>query len=142
MAHLDRSAASLRIIGDALIPDEITTMLGAPPTSSQVNGETLIGKNTGIKRIAKFGKWQMDAGRREPEDLDGQIEEILGKLTDDLDVWSEIGKRFEVDCFCGLFMVRSNEGLSISPRTMASLGQRGIELGLDIYGSNEDVEDV
>jgi len=42
--------------------------------------------------------------------------------------------RFEVDIFCGLFMGSSNEGLSLSPRTLSALGQCGIELGLDIYG--------
>ncbi len=126
-------------MGDALIPGEITAMMGAQPTYSQVNGEVLIGKNTGIKRIAKFGMWQMDTDRREPGDLDGQIQETLGKLTDDLDVWSEIGKRFEVDFFCGLFMAESNEGLSISSRTLALLGQRGIELDLDIYGQDREL---
>lgn len=55
MAHMERSVISLRIIGDSLVPDTISELLGSPPTHAQINGETLIGKKTGIKRVAKFG---------------------------------------------------------------------------------------
>lgn len=99
-----------------------------------------MGKNTGIKRIAKFGMWRLSAANCKPENLDGQIKEILGKLTDDLEVWLKIGERFEVDFFCGLFMGGENESLSISPQTLAAIGLRGIELGLDIYGPDEESE--
>lgn len=142
MAHMERSVVSLRIIGDSLVPDNISELLGSPPTHAPINGETLIGKKTGIKRVAKFGMWQMSVADSEPENLDGQIEEILGKLTDNLVVWSKISEQFEVDFFCGLFMGGSNEGLSLSPRTLAALGERGIELGLDIYAPDEETKTV
>jgi hypothetical protein len=83
------------------------------------------------------GMWRLVASKREPEDLDGQIAELLSKLTDDLDVWASIARTYQLDLFCGLFMGGSNEGLSISPETMAALGLRHIELGLDIYGGDE-----
>ncbi len=136
MAQLERSVVCLRIMGDALVPDEITKLLGSHPTYSQINGETLVGK-TGISRKATFGMWQMSIEDSEPENLDGQIEGILAKLTDDLDVWLRIGERYELDLFCGLFMGVNNEGLSISPRTLVAIGQRGIELDLDIYGPGD-----
>jgi hypothetical protein len=141
MAHLERSAACLRITGDSLIPEKITTMLGHPPTYAQIKGETLISKKTGSTRIALFGMWQLEANESKPEDLDGQIGEILGKLTADLDVWSKIGEQFDMDFFCGLFMGKSNEGLSLSPNTLAAIGLRGIELDLDIYGPDELLND-
>ncbi len=137
MAQLERSVVSLRIMGDSLIPEEITTMLGHPPTYAQTKGETLIGKKTGIIRIAQFGMWRLDVEASKPENLDGQIGEILGKLTADLEIWSKMEKQFEMDFFCGLFMGKSNEGLSLSPQTLAAMGLRGIELGLDIYGPDE-----
>lgn len=136
MAHLERSVVCLRIIGDALVPDEITKLLGSHPTYSQIKGETLVGK-AGISRQATFGMWQMSIADSEPENLDGQIEGILAKLTNDLDVWLRIGERYDLDFFCGLFMGVNNEGLSISPRTLVAIGQRGIELDLDIYGPGE-----
>jgi hypothetical protein len=38
-------------------------------------------------RIARTGSWRLDAERREPEDLEAQIFEILDQLTGDLAVW-------------------------------------------------------
>ena len=134
MAQVQRSAATLRISGDDLQPAEITRLLGCDPSAAQAKGEQIIGRNTGSTRIASTGMWRLVASKREPEDLDGQIAELLSKLTDDLSVWGSIAETYRVDLFCGLFMGGSNEGLSISPVSMAALGLRHIELGLDIYG--------
>jgi hypothetical protein len=83
-------------------------------------------------RIAKTGSWRLSAGRREPEDLEAQILEILGQLTQDLSVWESLS-RYQPDLFCGLFMGNTNDGLPLSAKVLLSLGQRGIALGLDIY---------
>lgn len=39
MAHLQHAVASLRIAGDDLVPDEISTLLGAAPTHAQTRGQ-------------------------------------------------------------------------------------------------------
>ncbi len=90
--------------------------------------------------IALFGKWHLEAAPREPEDIDGQISEILGQLTDDLEVWRSIGQRYKVDLFCGLFMKTGNEGLSLLPSSLHALGVRQIEIGFDIYGPDSEVQ--
>jgi hypothetical protein len=131
--HLHRSAAGLRISGDALVPGEISKLLGADPTYCRIKGETWRGK-TGRDYVAKMGQWHLEAADRQPEDLDGQVAEILGKLTKDLDVWRTISSTFKVDLFCGWFMEGGDEGLSISPKTMAALAERGIELDICLYG--------
>ncbi len=35
-------------------------------------------------------------------------------------------------------MGSSNDGVSLSPRVLLALGERGIELGLDIYDADEE----
>jgi len=70
--------------------------------------------------------------------LDGQINEILSRMTADLAVWRSITEKYRADLFCGLFMGVSNEGLSISSQPLAALGMRGIELSLDIYAGQDD----
>jgi len=140
MAHIQRSAVTLRIGGDDLIPDEITALVGVSPTHAQVKGQQIIGKKTGIVRIAKSGMWQLHAAVREPEDMDGQIQEILSQMTDDLAVWQNLASRFQIDLFCGLFLGVSNEGMTLSPKSLLALGARGIEMGLDIYSGNDDDE--
>jgi hypothetical protein len=86
-----------------------------------------VGRNTGSVRIAKFGMWRLAAADTEPRDLDAQINSI-GRHTS---VWKRLAAAFEVDLFCGLFMQRENEGLSISPESLAMLGERGRALALD-----------
>ena len=135
MGHMQRSAATLRIVGDDLIPAEVSRLLGCAPSIAQKKGEVLIGKKTGTKRIARTGMWRLQSMEREPENLDEQIEEILGKVTGDIETWQALTRRFRVDLFCGLFMGRGNEGLAISPGALFALGQRGIELALDVYGT-------
>jgi hypothetical protein len=78
--------------------------------------------------------WSLSSADQEPEDLDGQVEEILGKLTSDMETWQALARRYRLDLFCGLFMRAGNEGLTISPASLLALGQRGITLGLDVYG--------
>lgn len=135
MPSFERSRASLRISGDLLVPDKISRMLGCAPTSAQQKGEAIIGRASGQVRIARTGMWRLVAEAREPEDLCGQIDEILGKLTNDREVWLEISRDFCVDMFCGLFMASGNDGISLLPGHLLKLGERGIELAFDLYDS-------
>ena len=137
MAQVSKSRATLRISGDDLDPDEVTELLGCKPSSSQTKGQKLVGKNTGKVRIARFGMWRLEAEQREPEDLDGQISEILNQLNDRLTVWEGISERFDANLFVGFFMEDENEGCSISSESVLKLGERGIELQLDIYDGRE-----
>ena len=139
MAMLGESAACLRIVGDDLVPEEITRLLGGTPTHFHVKGEQRVSKAAARPRPYKSGMWRLNAKDCIPENVDGQIEEILGQLTDDLTVWKTLAEDYEIDLFCGWFMTGSNEGLSISPKWLLALGSRGIELSLNLYaGSGED----
>ena len=139
MAQVRKSAACMRIHGDDLDPEEITRLLGATPTRAIRKDEKIVGQVTGRVRVAKSGLWQLKVSDRTPEDLDGQIEEILSQMTDDLAIWRGISETYPMDLFCGLFLGVHNEGMSLSAKSLAALGERGIELDLDIYsGSDED----
>ena len=129
-------------MGDALVPEEITALLGVSPTTAQIKGEKIVSSKTGKERIAKSGMWRLRATPCEPEDIDDQIHEILSQMTDDLAVWQRIGKKYKMDLFCGLFMGCSNEGFSISPQSLAALGARGVEMGLDIYAGLYDEQET
>jgi hypothetical protein len=131
---MHRSAATLRIQGDDLNPAEVSELLGCAPTTSQKKGDVIIGKRTGTERIARTGMWSLHSVDQEPENLERQIEEILAKLSRDIDTWCALGRRYRIDLFCGLFMEGGNEGLTVSPDSLIALGQRGIELALDVYG--------
>jgi hypothetical protein len=138
MGPISKSVVCLRIIGDDLIPDEISELLGCQPSSSQEKGEEIINKNNGSKRIAKLGIWTLDTSDCKPDNLNGQLQEIIGKLTCDLRIWEYLNKKYKIDFYCGLFMKDGNEGISISPSNLADIGKRGIELDFDIYSNCEE----
>ena len=138
MPQLWRSVAALRIFGETLQPDEITRLLGSPPTKSRLKGDVRYRSKEGRETIAKEGMWLLSATDCEPEDVNGQVMEILGKLTDDLGVWNSLSRSFDIDLSFGWFMQESNEGLEITPATLAALSARGIRVGIDVYAPSRD----
>lgn len=132
MGELSKTAATLRFFGDDLDPGEITSALGQSPTVGVPKGGVWLTFG-GVERRAKTGSWRRTTERREPGDLDGHIAELLDPLTQDLDVWRSLTKRFQADIFCGLFLSSGNEGVSLLPSTLAAVGSRGLILDLDIY---------
>jgi hypothetical protein len=133
MAQVSRSVACLRIIGDSLVPAEITELLQCEPTGAYAKGDTRIVKSTGREVAYPRGAWRLQAAEAEPEDLDGQIAEIFEKLNPDMSVWKNLSEKYHIDLFVGLFMEESNEGMDVSSKSLQLLGERGIVLALDIY---------
>ena len=140
MSAVKTSTVTLRIYGDDLVPQEITKMLGVSPSRAKIKGEKTVGRKTGKTYIAKSGMWQLGAPDREPEDIDGQIREMFSQVSADVSVWRGITKKYRVNLFCGLFMSETNDGLSISPQSLALLAERGIELWFDIYAPIDEHE--
>src|SRR5258708_784479 len=134
MGSVQKSVATLRILGDELVPDQVSSQLGCPPTASHQKGDT-IGAGERAESITRTGRWSLRSTDHEPESLDAQIVEILSKVTNDMEVWGSLVSRYRVDLFCGLFMASENDGLTLSSSSLTALGQRGIKLSLDIYGS-------
>src|SRR6185369_4202896 len=110
MAQLQRSVATLRIGGDTLEPDEISKIIGSAPSHSHRKGERFGGAD-GLRNQRRSGQWSLQATDRIPEDVNGQIDEILGKLTDDPAVWASLKARYHIDLFCDWFMDGPDEGL-------------------------------
>jgi hypothetical protein len=134
MAQMHKSVATLRIMGDDIVPADISSLLNCTPTKSRKKGDAIIGEKTGTKSIARTGMWSLCSVEQEPENLDRQIEEILANLTANMKTWQMLARAYRVDIFCGLFMHRENEGFAISPASLLALGQRGITLSFDVYG--------
>jgi hypothetical protein len=135
MAELDRAVAALRVVGDDLVPAEVSKLLGAAPTKSFARGDEIQHERV-PSRVAGFGLWSLYAPETEPADLDTQVADLLRALTTDLHVWHGLAKRFDVDLFCGWFMKFGNEGLVIAPSTMGALAERHIELDIDLYSGD------
>jgi Domain of unknown function (DUF4279) len=116
---VDRSKMSLRVRakvrGESADKDAISRALGVQ--SDQQN----------------LRLWSLHAPDQEDADVDAQVDWLLARVTSDLSIWARVVAEYRDDLFCGLFLERTNRGISLSPKTMAALGQRGIEMGFDIY---------
>jgi hypothetical protein len=141
MATISETHASLRFSGDDLNPDELTALLGGMPSTCARKGDAIRFGTTGRERIAKTGSWNVTVERREPGDLDAQIEELLSPLSSDLSIWRSLGK-YRPDLFVGLFLRESNEGFEISAHSLSLLAERGILLGFDIYGAHPKLRNI
>ena len=134
MPGIDETRAYLRISGDDLEPDAITSALGATPTYAVRKGELH------RQRAANTGRWVIEAAPSKPSDLDRQITELLARMTDDLARWKSITGRYQAMFYCSAFMAQTNEGAEIAPTTLVALGARGISFGLDIYAPRDVAE--
>ena len=140
MAQLHKSAATLRIAGDAVDPSAITRLLGCEPTDSYRKGDIKRSKHQDIVR--RTGLWRLEASDREPEDLEAQVQELLSRLSPDLSAWQSLARQFEIDLFCGFFMKGCDEGLELSAHALRALGDRGIKLALCLYAPELEDRDV
>jgi Domain of unknown function (DUF4279) len=129
VGEIGKTKVSLRLFSDDLDPESVTSLLGRQPTRSWRAGDMKFG------RPAKFGSWHLNSDPLAPGDLDTQIGSLLGSLPTDMAVWNDLTKQHRADLFCGLFLTESNQGLVLSPDTMAAVAIRGLKLSLDIYGS-------
>jgi len=123
---------TLRFFGDDLDPDEITALLGRPPTIGAKRDGVWITEG-GTEKIARTGTWRLTVEDRRPGDLNGQVSEILAALNDDLSIWADLTARFQADIFCGLWMEEANEAISLSAATMKELSARNLRVWFDVY---------
>ena len=116
---VDRSTMTLRVMakvrGETVDKAEIARLLGCESDQQ------------------KLRHWSLHAPDSMQSDLDSQAAWILSRVTADAEVWRTIVGAYRVDLFCALYLERPNRGASLSARTMAELGARGIEIGFDIY---------
>jgi hypothetical protein len=132
MGKLESTVVSLRIFGEDLDTDEITALLGTPPSKAYRKGEPRSARPGSPLRPQ--GSWHLSSDRAIPGDLDRQIGDLLARTTDDPAVWRAIHARYQADLFAGLFMDSTNDGLTLTPETLAAAALRGLAIGLDIYG--------
>lgn len=131
---LSRLSISVRIAGETLDPAEISAILGVQPKFAARTGETrLSGRRTVTQRI---GIWTygLTDGPSEEWELDDAITTLLNRLPADTTIWRDLAARYRLDVFCGLFMGGDNQGADLRPETLRLLADRGLALGLDIYG--------
>lgn len=135
---IDSSCAGLRIFGDSLIPEEITRLIECEPTKARRKGDVI--PDMRYHRIARTGSWHLDDDLPATSDVNDKIENVLSRVTNDLSVWKYLSESFSIDIYCGLFLEEDNRGCELSYELLKILGERGINLGFDIWGPGKEEE--
>jgi hypothetical protein len=136
MAAIGRVRASLRVFGESLDPDEVSALLGRPPTRQHRKGDKIEGK--GGYAVEPTGAWILDSPLSEKIELEEHIEVMLASLSNDMDEWSSLTDRFSASILCSLFLDQYNEGFELSPRIAQALSERGLVAAFDIYSGDVD----
>ena len=135
MAAIARVRASLRVLGDALEPDEVSALLGHEPTRCHRKGDKC-GPQRGS--IEPTGAWILDSRMPERAEVEDHVESILALLTSDADEWASLTDRFSASILCGLFLDQYNEGFELSPRICKAVASRGLVIAFDLYSGDPD----
>lgn len=136
MAAIARVRASLRVFGDGLEPEEVSALLGRPPTRQHRKGDPANG--TSGDAVEPTGAWILDSPLPEKTELEEHIETLLASLSNDMDEWAQLTDRFSASILCSLFLDQYNEGFELSPRVSQSLSERGLVVAFDIYSGDPD----
>ncbi|MGE7368232.1 DUF4279 domain-containing protein [Neorhizobium sp. NPDC001467] len=137
MAAVHQTIACLRFFGDDLDPDHISKSLNARPTTAYRKGAA-IDPEEGDAVLAQTGTWQLEADEELSGDLGAQLTALLAELTDDLAVWRDLSAQYDGDVLVGLFMADGKEGFYLEPALLSALGERGLVLDFELYGTEDD----
>jgi hypothetical protein len=126
------ATVSLRLFGDDLDPAEVTTLLGTQPTEARKKGEIIDQSRYHLQ--ARTGSWILRSRLDRSTLLAKQIEALLDLVTSDIEVWRKLTNRYSVDLFCGVFLDEDNRGFDLPSQLVVRLAERGLSIGVDIYG--------
>jgi hypothetical protein len=124
------SRASLWIGGDALRPDEISSLLGLEPTKSGVKGEQFGSRSVGVRR-SSF--WYLKCPLSDRLPLAEHLKWLLDLFEPKLDLINSIAKEWKVMFFCGLSSENGQGGVTFDPSLLRRLANLGILFVLDLH---------
>lgn len=131
---MDSTSVALRFFGEDLDPAELSQRLGAEPTVCHRKGDSIPNIQ---QETSRTGSWLLAGERQSKSSLEAQINSLLDRLTDDLDVWRDLTGRYKADLFCGLWSEAWNRGVALSPQLVARIAERGLSIGFDVYFVDE-----
>jgi hypothetical protein len=93
---IDRIRVTLRVVGEDLDPEAISTLLGCTPTHAEKKGVPVVQSNG--TRIPKRGRWSLELNSEECDewDLEELVKALLDKLPGDLTLWRSLAAYYNI----------------------------------------------
>jgi hypothetical protein len=129
-----RFEISVRLVGDALDPDAVSSNLHCAPSHALRKGDEIL--QGPFRSAAPTGIWSLRATER--ASFDEMVRLLLSKMSDDISVWKGLSAQFRCELFVGVFMTTVNDGFCISTDTLSALSDRRIMLAFDAYSHVEE----
>jgi hypothetical protein len=131
----DECGVTLGIQGDDLDPDEITRLLGVPPTFSHRRGERLKPQS---RAPFRHGAWFLEQRGRAPLQPDELTKALLDQLPTAPQCWRSIRERFEIRLVYGVHFSGWNKGFDLPGVLVARIAAIGATMGFDLYAYGEE----
>lgn len=130
---VDETRVALRIYGLHLDPNEISKLLGCPPTQSHFRGD----KSRRGPPTAE-GAWVLALKGEAPVTPNELLARLLNILPSDPVLWQAMTTKYRIDVSFGLFVTAWVRGFELEPALIARLATMGVPVGFSIYSERED----
>lgn len=132
-------SAALHVTANELHPEEVSRLFGVEPTACQTKDVPLQREDGSTKRVPKFGRWthSLKSAQTDEWDIEAVIEELLGRLPRELEVWRQVATLGALRISVGLSLSSGNEEFELGPKLMQFLGERNVGIYFDVYAENE-----
>jgi hypothetical protein len=140
----ERTVVALRIYGDDLDPEQVSSSLGIDPTSSQRKGQIFPPNSFGRQRVAPIGGWFLSSeGVVESTDIRRHFEWLLGQLESRATEIGALRASPSVSIYISCIWWASKDGgggFVLAPEHLQKIGELGLEcdFGVAFYGASEN----
>jgi hypothetical protein len=124
------SRVTLRIDGEDLQPDEVSTLLDLKPTHAHLRGER---KSPRVAKAWVSSHWSLTSPLSNEEEIPKHLRWLLDLLEPRAQTLKGISKRFRVDFFCGFASENGQGGFTLDTDTLRRIAELGIPMELDLY---------
>jgi hypothetical protein len=133
-----RTYASFRLIGDALVPDDVTNTLQLKPTVAHAAGETLSGMATSRRcKSQRTGVWSLNTRIvAKSTSLERHLISLLDVLEPRAEALEAIRKQqcLQGDFFCFWESKSGHGGPGLSASVLERIAALDADLEIDFYG--------
>ncbi len=126
-------AASLRISGDTLQPEDIDRILGLKPTRIHRRGEPRGRHGKSAETHWSHSLWSLESPLGEGRDLAEHLKWLLDALEPRVSVLKKLAEQYRIDLFCGFSSRSGQGGLVLDAAILRRLAGLGIPITLDLY---------
>lgn len=127
---------TLRIFSESMHPDEISAVLGIPPTRVIAKGPHT-GRVSGLTHVTRIHAWLLTVSGGE-DDIEAQLTRTLDLIESRHQEIQQLQQCCRLDVFIGSFLDESGQGsIGLSSAVMGRFSRAGVDVVFDVYGGGE-----